>query len=107
MKHFYTHGRLFACFIILLSAASAAVMLLWNALVPGIFGLPTVTYLQALGLLVLTRLLVGGIHHGHPRGREILRDRWRGMSEEERRDLICRHMHHPGNTPADAPGDHD
>ena len=38
----------------------AAVMVLWNALVPAIFGGAPITWVQALGLLVLTRLLIGG-----------------------------------------------
>ncbi len=40
---------------------SALVQLLWNWLMPEIFGLKPVTYLQALGLLVLTRLLFGRV----------------------------------------------
>ncbi len=35
------------------------VQLLWNWLVPNIFGLGRITLLQAIGLLVLTRLLFG------------------------------------------------
>lgn len=34
-------------------------MLLWNALLPDIAGLPAINYLQAVGLLALTRILVG------------------------------------------------
>jgi hypothetical protein len=37
-----------------------AVQALWNALMPGIFGLPEVGYWQAVGLLVLGHLLFGG-----------------------------------------------
>lgn len=42
---------------------------LWNALMPGLFHLPTLTWLQTVGLLLLARLFVGhpGGHH-HPRG---------------------------------------
>ncbi len=37
------------------------VMLLWNAVVPGVFsGIRTVNYRQALCLLVLSRILFGG-----------------------------------------------
>jgi hypothetical protein len=37
------------------------VMLLWNAIVPGVFsGIRTLDYRQALGLLVLSRILFGG-----------------------------------------------
>lgn len=41
-----------------------ATMLLWNALLPAIFGMVTITYWQALGLLVLGRLLFGGFGKG-------------------------------------------
>jgi hypothetical protein len=47
------------------------VMLLWNAILPGVAGVRPVTYWQAVGLLVLVRILVGGFsrgvhgHHGH------------------------------------------
>ena len=41
-------------------------MLLWNALIPDIFHGPSLNYLQAVGLLVLARVLVG--IRGHRRG---------------------------------------
>jgi uncharacterized membrane protein len=34
------------------------IMLLWNWLVPGMFGLATIGYLKALGLYVLTKLFI-------------------------------------------------
>lgn len=37
------------------------VMWLWNALLPPLFGLPVVTFWQALGLLALSRILFGGV----------------------------------------------
>ncbi len=37
-----------------------AVMSLWNWLIPSIFGLGTITWLQAFGLLVLSKILFGG-----------------------------------------------
>ena len=50
-----------------------AVMLLWNWLTPSLFGWNDISYLQALGLLVLSHLLFGGFRgrcgHGHSRGR--------------------------------------
>jgi hypothetical protein len=41
---------------------------LWNALMPAIFGLPTIGFWQALGMLVLSRLLFGQFG-GRRRGR--------------------------------------
>ena len=44
------------------------VMQLWNWLLPPLFGWPPVTFGQALGLLVLCRILFGGMgRHGYGR----------------------------------------
>jgi hypothetical protein len=48
------------------------VMWLWNWLMPSLFGLPHVTFLQAVGLLLLCHLLFRGPsmgRHGKPLGR--------------------------------------
>ena len=37
-------------------------MLLWNWLVPVIFGVGTITFWQALGLIILIKLVFVGIH---------------------------------------------
>ena len=34
------------------------IMLLWNMLIPGIFGLSTIGYLKSLGLYVLARIII-------------------------------------------------
>ena len=63
---------------------------LWNWLVPGIFGLHAITYWQAVGLLVLCKLLFGGLHprggggRGGQRWKRKMGERWAGMSDEER-----------------------
>ena len=80
-------------FAIFLAAACAAagfvVMHLWNWLVPGLFGGPIVSFAQALGLLVLGRLLFGRLGGGGGRRmawRGRMRD-WRRLSPEEREKL--------------------
>ena len=40
---------------------SLAVMLLWNSLVPELFRGPSLQYWQAFGLLLLSRILFGGL----------------------------------------------
>jgi hypothetical protein len=63
------------------------VMHLWNWLVPGIFGLTRITFAQALGLLLLGKLLFGGFHRHSGGGRGWKRHmeaRWAQMSPEER-----------------------
>jgi len=63
-----------------------AVMLLWNWLMPDLFGWRTIGYWQAWGLLVLARLLFGGLWGGgrHDHWRHRLRERWERMTPEER-----------------------
>ncbi len=41
------------------------VRLLWNALMPGIFGLPEISFWQAVGLVVLAHIFFGGDHSHH------------------------------------------
>ncbi|MGI4761377.1 MAG: hypothetical protein ACRYF0_11755 [Janthinobacterium lividum] len=53
--------------------AGFVTMSLWNWLMPMLFHLPALTFWQALGLLVLSRILTGGFgrggHGGWARGR--------------------------------------
>jgi len=44
-----------------LFAFGLVVRLLWNWLMPELFGLKTITYFQAVGLLLLSRLLLGRV----------------------------------------------
>jgi hypothetical protein len=70
---------------------SYIVMRLWNWLMPEIFGLHAVTYAQAFGLLILSKILLGGFHkHGGHGGwkkrawRKQMDKRWAKMTPEER-----------------------
>ena len=74
------------------------VMSLWNWLVPALFHGPVVTYWQAMGLLILCKILFGsfrGHRGGHPgwrrdhheRMRRKLEQRMGSMSEEQREKL--------------------
>jgi len=77
------------------------VMLLWNALMPYIFHLPLITFWQALGLLLLTKILFSGFRGGGP-GRpwkDKMKQRWMNMTPEEREKFKqewghrhCRHF---------------
>ena len=63
------------------------VMRLWNWLLPRLFGWPEMTFWQALGLLVLCRILFGGFGFGGPRHSKFRRrmaERWEKMTPEER-----------------------
>jgi hypothetical protein len=77
------------CVMVLVVAAlmSFVVKELWNWLMPALFGLRLITWAQALGLLVLSKLLLGGFHKhgsggsGWKRG---MMERWEKMTPEER-----------------------
>ncbi|MDR1552329.1 MAG: hypothetical protein LBS69_02545 [Prevotellaceae bacterium] len=89
---------------ILLGLASIAVfvtftMLLWNWLMPSIFGLKTITFWQALGLLAFVRILIGGMIGKHwmmnkvrcdRRYNSCFRRQFMKMSDEDRKDFIKR-----------------
>lgn len=70
------------------AAFTALVMLLWNRLMPPIFGWRPVGFFQAMGLLVLSKILFGGFRGGwgHRGGHwpRRLRERWEQMTPEER-----------------------
>ncbi|HZF12026.1 MAG TPA: hypothetical protein VFE33_24840 [Thermoanaerobaculia bacterium] len=63
------------------------VRLLWNWLLPAIFGWREITFWQAVGLLALCRILFGGLgRHGYGRSnfRRRMAERWERMTPEER-----------------------
>jgi hypothetical protein len=75
------------------------VMLLWNWLLPALFGWPEVTFWQALGLLALCRILFGGFGGSRSRRSHVRRrigsrigdriadrmaERWERMTPEDR-----------------------
>ncbi|MCB0607351.1 MAG: hypothetical protein H6562_00920 [Lewinellaceae bacterium] len=83
---------LFPLIIGLFLLASGAVMFLWNyALQPVVVGVSALNYGQAMGLLLLSRLLFGGFRMRppganpmHGRKSPFFREKWMNMSDEER-----------------------
>ncbi|MGB7720284.1 MAG: hypothetical protein WBL65_10320 [Bryobacteraceae bacterium] len=64
-----------------------ATMSLWNWLMPALFGLRPIGFWQALGLLVLSKILFGGFHRHEGRDmhwRRRMLERWGQMTPEER-----------------------
>jgi hypothetical protein len=63
------------------------VMSLWNWLLPGLFGWRLITFWQAMAMLVLCRILFGGVSgrgmHRRYSGRR-MGGRWANMTPEER-----------------------
>lgn len=79
------------------AALGGVVMLLWNLLMPAIFGLTAITFWQALGLFILARILLGGfgrgrhmMHHGmhHKMGENPIHEKWKNMTPEQRKAFI-------------------
>ncbi|MEP7279341.1 MAG: hypothetical protein ABI813_11905 [Bacteroidota bacterium] len=68
------------------------VMYLWNAILPAVIHVGTISFGQALGILVLCKILFGGFHsgwRGGPGGRWRermggMREKWMNMTPEER-----------------------
>lgn len=91
-------GFHFLIFLAVFAGVTAVVMLLWNALIPSIIGWSAVTYWQSAGLLVLSRLLLGGIGHWRNGAMMMAGKKGRGpghlhnMSPEARREFIRRRM---------------
>jgi hypothetical protein len=84
----FTRILKFATFGVLFFALfTFAVMRLWNWLIPSLFGWHAITFWQALGLLVLSKILFGGFRGGPHRDwnwRRRMFDRWEKMTPEER-----------------------
>ena len=85
--------------LIFTAIGGGLVMVLWNWLAPALFGLRSVTFWQAVGLLALCRILFGGFGLGggghrnssrrmegriRERVRERMAERWEQMTPEER-----------------------
>jgi hypothetical protein len=62
------------------------VMSLWNWLMPSLFALRAITFWEAWGVLLLSRILFGSFGGGRYRGhwRHRMMERWERMTPEER-----------------------
>jgi len=73
--------------VVLFAALGLLVMSLWNALLPELTGVKSIGFWQALGLLVLCRILFGGLGF-HPgmfgMARRRMHERWMQMTPEQR-----------------------
>ncbi|MEM1320643.1 MAG: hypothetical protein AAGG75_10335 [Bacteroidota bacterium] len=89
-----------AAFLLLVGGA---IMWLWNAILPDLVGVKPIRFWQAVGLLLLVRLLMGGLRYGlfgskrHYARKRRWKEKWMNMSEEERQEFKnrwkerCRH----------------
>ncbi len=76
-----------------IALASLVVMLLWNAIAPAVMGWGVLSYLQAVGVFILSRLLFGRL--GGPLNRGAMGSWGRemhSMSREQKREYIKEYM---------------
>src|SRR5260370_42582224 len=86
-RHWVLRGLKFVLFAALfVTVFSFVVMRLWNWLMPALFGWHLINFWQALGILVLSKIIFGGFR-GHP-GRHMywrrrMMERWEQTTPEE------------------------
>jgi Ca2+/H+ antiporter, TMEM165/GDT1 family len=90
MKHLRVKNRfmMFLLFLFAIAAFGAIVMGLWNAILPAVLEVKTISFIQALGILLLSKILFGGFGGRRPWNRgqhwkEGMRQKWGMMSPEE------------------------
>ncbi|MDR1372913.1 MAG: hypothetical protein LBJ17_07360 [Dysgonamonadaceae bacterium] len=74
------------------------VMWLWNWLFPDLFGIKTIDFWHAIGLLILSKIFFGGFrlgeHWGYKRRyHNALREKWLKMSDSEREKFMTDSRH--------------
>ena len=78
-------------FIVAVFLFGLIVMGLWNAILPVVLGVKTITFWQALGILVLSKILFGGFGgsrwRGSPQWKQKMKQRWDNMTPEERENF--------------------
>ncbi len=87
-RHWFVRGMKFVLFAALFVTVFGFVVLsLWNWLMPALFGWHLINFWQAVGILVLSKILFGGFR-GHPSRhmywRRRMMERWEQMTPEER-----------------------
>lgn len=96
--HFFWHLLLG---LVMIAGFGIVVMLLWNWLMPVLLGWTVIGFWQALGLLVLSRILFGGLgkmfaagrmRHHTPGHWHRMRSKWLKMTDEERKEFL-KHRH--------------
>ncbi len=73
------------------------VMLLWNWLMPALFGLTTITFWQAAGIVLLARLVFGGFKHGpghHSKKHSPRKEFFHHWKDSYKRERSCKDWRH-------------
>ena len=76
---------------VILFGLSGIVMWLWNGILPDVINVKSISYWQAMGILVLSKILFGGFFgcgkNKHSMHKKRFIDKMRNMSPEEREKL--------------------
>ena len=88
-KYWFRKMAMFIIFFLVAATFfSGVVMLLWNAVLHPVLGVKLINFCQALGILVLSKILFGGFHGCHGRHRhhwkQQMKEKWENMTPEER-----------------------
>ena len=75
--------------VLFIGVAGWVVMFLWNAIIPDVTGWKPLTFWQAVGLLVLFKILFGGFgkHSGRHSKWKKMKNKWKEMDPEERKEM--------------------
>jgi hypothetical protein len=90
MNNFKKKKPLFILMILaIIFVLPVVVMLLWNAILPDVIGVNTITYWQAVGIFILSKILFGGFKSGgRPSkggfGRNKFKEKFMNMDDEQK-----------------------
>lgn len=121
MKRFWIRrgARFLSVALVAIGLAGWLVMTLWNALLPTILGVATISFWQALGLLLLSRILFGGPgwrggygprggpgwgHAGRAEWKRKMAERWEQLTPEQRQQMKTTWRGRWGGSPPHPPG---
>ena len=87
MKWIFRGLGIFALFVVAFIMFGYITMYLWNWLMPDLFNLKTIDFAQAMGLVILSKILFGGIKMRGDRGwgqKRYWKAKWESMTPEDR-----------------------
>ena len=86
------HKKYFILFpILIVILLPLVIMLLWNNIVSDIFIIKKISYLEAIGLFILSRILFGSFGYRNkpqaPFVKDSLKEKWINMTDDEKEQL--------------------
>ncbi len=101
-SQFSIKKKIMIFFLVMIAAVvfGAVVMLLWNAILPEVIGVKTISFLQAVGILLLSKILFGGFRSGYGPRKEkwmAMQQKMAAMTPEEREKFKSEWRYRCGN----------